>query len=481
MSKYKFRSVNITHDILHRIDFSYIAELFRFMGILVCENILFDDSKSENQTEETVQDTIYSADIYIGKRSINAAEAEALGCSDEEYHNKLKELSDRAIYLYDDPYIQAQQKSQNVKDFLPAFIVCRQSCDVQKRIIRDFLINILDSIYAESDEEVVSAGQLEKLIDIYVENGLWLHSMNMQYYAQRRSDAISEAKVNFLSAYEALEKVLMNKENMGAERRLYEYALLWCKVKINNACNYGKEMLYFPLEDVANGCRNLCAAYPDFSNAKILLGLCYEPSSNSANEALAAFDSALKELQDECFSSAVYYWMGKRYEPYFNRKELAKKAYNLAYQKKPKFRSIFKLAIAAKDNGDNERAIEKFDEILWKLKLKEELHFLDPLEIEYQFKIYVQKCYIYYKDDNVIAAIKAGEEAVRIKNTVDNKEMNDTENLFFNKFYGGDSDRYRKILTERFSVNVVYKMLSECYSKIFKVDKAREYQKKIVD
>lgn len=480
--KFKFRSVNITHDILHRIDFFYIAELFRFMGILVCENILLDgDGKGENLERKDAQSTIYSAEIFVGKHSINAAEAGALGCSVEEYQNQLKVLSDKTIYLYNNKYIQAQLALQNAGDFLPRFILCHENCNMQKSILSVFFVDVLNSVYTESDEEGVSAGQLKKLIDIYVDNELWLHSMNMQYYAQRKSEAISKAKENFLSAYEALRKVLKDKSTMKAEKRLYEYALLWCEVKINNACNYGKEILYFPLEDLAKDCRDLCASYPDFSNAKVLTGLCYEPSSNSANEALAAFESALKELQGECFSSAVYYWMGKRYEPYSNRKELAIKAYSLAYQKKPKFRNIFKLAVAAKDSGDNEKALERFDEILEKLKLKEKLYFLDPLEIEYQFKICVQKCYIYYRDDNVIAAIKAGEEAVRIKNVVDNQEINNTENMFFDKFYGEGSDEYRKILSERFSVNVVYRMLSESYSKIFKEDKAREYREKIVE
>ena len=476
----KFRSVKITHDILHRIDFFYIAELFRFMGILVCENILIEDGIGKSPEEkETEKNTVYNAEIYVGKQKINSAEAEALGCSEERYQEKIKEFPGRTVFLYDDPNIQKQLALQNPTDPLPVFCVCHEPLNIQKSILQIFLQNVFEAVYEEMGRAADLANRLQDLIDLYVENKLWLHSMNMQYYARRPSKAVLEAKESFLKVHGLLEAERKADVKRGETKRLYEYAELWCAVKINNACNYMKGILYYSIEKVAEGCETLCKTYPDFCNAKILLGLCYEPSSSSASEALAAFDAALKEVKYECFASAVYYWVGKRYEPYPNRKKQAVLAYELAYKRKAKFRNIFKLAIEARNNGDTKKAIEKFDEIIGRLRLKKKLHFLDPLELEYLFKTYVQECYIYYKEDNVIDAIRTGEEAVRLKEIVETPVRNAVENQYFEIFYKGDSNIYREILAKRFSIKVVYEMLAECYAKVFDEKRAEEYQKKL--
>lgn len=48
----KFRSIKIIHDIIHRIDYSYIAEFFRFIGILVCEEILVEPGKEKSRNTD---------------------------------------------------------------------------------------------------------------------------------------------------------------------------------------------------------------------------------------------------------------------------------------------------------------------------------------------------------------------------------------------------------------------------------------------
>lgn len=480
---YKFRSVKITHDILHRMDFSYIAELFRFMGILVCENILIDDGIEKSPKEkEAEKNTVYSAEIFVGRREINEIEAEVLGCSGTDYQSKLDELPERTVFLYDIPYIQKQLLQQETNEALPTFHLGYEPVKEQKAVLCTLCIEILSSIYDGTAGVIINVAGLSGLIDIYVDEKLWLHSMNMQYYAIRPSEAVSEAKGAFLSAHSKVEEILEKSAGkMEVEKRLYEYAGLWCEVKINNACKYSRGILYFSVKEVAKRCRSLSLRYPDFSNAKILLGLSYEPSFSSANEALAAFDDVLKEIRAECFASAVYYWVGKRYEPYPDKKNFVKKAYELAYQRKAKFRNIFKLAIEARNSGDNEKAVEWFDEIINRLELKRKLHFLDPLELEYLFKTYVQKCNIYYREDNITEAIKAGEKAIWIKNVVGDKKRNNTENRYFEKFYREDSDRYRKMLAARFNVDVVNKMLAVCYSKVFDEEKAKEYREKVYE
>ena len=37
------KSVMLIHEIAHRMDFSYLAEMFRFLGVFVCEGIMLED------------------------------------------------------------------------------------------------------------------------------------------------------------------------------------------------------------------------------------------------------------------------------------------------------------------------------------------------------------------------------------------------------------------------------------------------------
>ena len=117
----KFRSVQIIHDILHRIDFSYLAELLRFMGIFVCEKILVDEEESASEKR-----TRYSARLYTGKRTIVPEEEKILQCSKEKYNQYLESLQEEVIFLDDFSMLNTARK--NAKDvffcaFFCAFLI----------------------------------------------------------------------------------------------------------------------------------------------------------------------------------------------------------------------------------------------------------------------------------------------------------------------------------------------------------------------
>lgn len=458
----KFRSVQIIHDILHRIDFSYLAELFRFMGILVCEKILVDGEESESEKR-----TRYSARLYTGKRTIVPEEEEMLQRSKEKYKQYLELLTGEVIFLDEFSMLSAARKA--AKDVFSEAIPCLFEKDDQKELLTNIIDRVLQNIFDPLDFEAISVIQLKEVIDIYVEQELWLHSMNMQYFVKYPSPIMVSAREAFLESHARLEAVLKQKERENVDF-LYRYALLWCEMKVNNACSYNRERLHFPIETVSAKCRRLCDDYPDFVNARVLLGLIYEPSSGNANEALWAFSDALQGLKGECFAAPVYYWVGKQYDSYRSMKKMAEMCYQYADQSKAKFRTYFKLAIIERDRENYEKAIYYFDKIIRKLTLKLKMKFVDPLEVEYLFKAYTQETYINHKMRKYWEAIEVGEKAEGIKAGIDN-------NYYFEVFYGkGKADEYRKILKERLKSRMVLRLLADSYERIYDNENASRYR-----
>ena len=65
------------------MDFAYLAELFRYLGIFVCEDILVE--MDEEQILERYNSTDYDAYIFVGNKKITDKEEKLLGCRIEEY------------------------------------------------------------------------------------------------------------------------------------------------------------------------------------------------------------------------------------------------------------------------------------------------------------------------------------------------------------------------------------------------------------
>lgn len=265
----------------------------------------------------------------------------------------------------------------------------------------------------------------------------------------------------------ALEEKVKNEAVMH-----YKYAVLWCSVKTNAACDYQNDIAYFPINGLAEQCQKLCREYNGFTNAKILLGMCYEPSVGSGNEALMAFNQVLKEINKSCFASAVYYWMGKRFETFTGKEEDAAKCYELANKHKEKFRNYFKLAVIERNKGNYDKAIGLFNVILCKLERKLNMHFVDPLELEYAFKVYSQECYIYSRMNRHEKVIEMGEKAIWLREEVIDKDE------YFCLFYEKEASKYREVLKKRLKLITAYRLLTETYRELRNKEKEKEYFEK---
>lgn len=458
------KSVMLIHEIIHRIDFSYLAEMFRFLGVFVCEGILLEEGFEETLTDKKGNYDVY---IYVGSREITQKEADALGCTTAKYSRLINILPPDTIY-FSDILLKSGLNHPLLVNIFPKAIDQCFTVNQQTSLVCDFLGEVLDQAYGKVNFKADKTWW--NLLYIFVQNHLYFHSMNLQYYAKKPSIGAKRAKEAFIQGYHQLiplENCVKNEVIMH-----YKYALLWCSVKANAACDYQNDILYFPIEDLAERCQQLCREYKDFTNAKILLGMCYEPSRGSGNEALMAFDDVLKEMNESCFASAVYYWMGKRFETFTGKGKDAAMCYKLANERKEKFRNYFKLAVIERNQGNYEKAIELFDAILGKLERKLDMHFADPLELEYAFKAYSQECYIYSRMSRYEKVIEMGENAIRIREEEINK------NQYFQLFYDKEEAEYREVLRERLKLSTAYRLLLETYRELRNKEKEEEYMEK---
>lgn len=433
----KFRSVKIYHEIINRINFFYLAEFFRFMGILVCEEIIVEPQGIQEKTE-IEKNTKYDAYIYVGKRKIDKEAEKKLGISAEDYEKLCAALPEQTIYLCDCFFEPVRQAD----DIFAEKVISNYPERDQKVIMFRFLYQVFSKLFSDIELDQAEVAWVYRLVDIYVEQKIWLHSMNLQYYAKRKSDAVSAAKKAFLNSHEMV-KVLIDRKPDKEIERFYRYALLWCEVKANMACDFNDEIIYYPKENISGRCRKLCEDYPDFTNAKVLLGLCYEPFPRTADDAFAAFDDALRDIGDKCFAAPIHYWRGKRYEIYADMRNKAIECYQSANRAKPKFRTYFKLAVFARNEEDYDKSVGLFEKIIEKLETKVKMKYTDPLELEYLFKAYTQQSYVYYQAGKWLEAVSAGKKAIEIT------ERNIDGNHFFDVFYGEYAERYREIIKER--------------------------------
>lgn len=249
-----------------------------------------------------------------------------------------------------------------------------------------------------------------------------------------------------------------------------EYAQVYSKVKVNAGCKFMKQIFEFPIEELAEECIKCINRYPDFSNLKVLLGLCYEYEPIYAPMAIRAFARALEEENGYCYSSHIYYWLGKQYEAYKANWDDSVKNYEASYRRKHKYKNIYKIATARRVAGEYKQAIDSFNCIINMLKEKIKLNMLDPLEIEYYFKSKAMISTIYFNDlKNYLGAIEYGEDLFRSYGKLIN------EDHYYTQFYGASAESYQRLTRQRLDTKRVRSILYYSYHYLGLEDKALRY------
>lgn len=443
-----FKSVKIIHKISDRIDFLFLAEFFRFCGFYVGEGTV--DYLS---IQEEINQNNFDAYIWIPSK--------------EEGFQILD--FGRLHEIYDIVYFHGIRK--NILSIGGAETEIKDIDNSKKKQLLEACLKETGISINESDTAIWN-----KLVDIYVENDLMLASSSLQYYTLKDSSAIQDANARFLNAHNHIENII--KSNLNINRNI-QYAEIWCAVKVNSTREYQKKALLFSPDKLAKKCEKIYQDYPDFSNIKVLEGLCFDYSTDRGFDAIYAFRQALKAEQDMCYSTAIYYWIGKRYEAYDVNQREAKYYYQKAYETMPKFRNIYKLAVFAKKKGDFAATWKYFAQIIDILDHTAKINMLDPLELEYAFKAYQQMCHMYYdkctdislKYENIVRFAQA---AIKVRNMIDSS-------IYFDRLYGKEkAEIYRDICRRRMSLNSIYLMLSNSYKNLNEFELAEKYKNLIV-
>lgn len=441
------KSVIIIHKIDDRIDFLFLAEFFRFCGFYVGEKTI--------QTITSIEDMYNKPyDVYIW---IPPVEDRLKIPNFIEQQNKHEMLYFQEIRRN---ILSIEEKDAEIKDI---------EITNKKSLLKECLEKMKISIS-------VSDSVWNSLVNIYVDNDLMFASTSMQYYSMKNSFAIQDANAHFLNAYNQIIEIIRNDSDINRNAR---YAKLWLAVKINSTCEFQKKSLYFEPSELVEECKKLFYEHTDFSNVKVLEGLCYEHSTDKGIDAIYSFKQALRTEYCMEYSAAIYYWIGKRYEAYKVRQNVAESYYQAAYNTNPKFRNIYKLAVFAKNRNDFESTQIYFAKIIDILVETAKMNMLDPLELEYAFKSYQQMCHMYYDKCTDISIkyekiVYYAQAAIGIRKLIDSS-------IFYDRLYGKEkADIYRDISRRRINLNSIYLMLSNLYSDIKEFNLAEKYKELIV-
>lgn len=434
------RAVRIIHDIIHRADYIFLSEFFRFMGVLVYEDILFDREIDKTSYEKN---TKCSACVFIGERTLGAENKALLApiVDEAEYEDLIKRLPEETLFFYD-------ENAGAVSDLIKT-----GDCALQKECLKRIIYKILYQISQKVERDQY---HLDELIPFFVNNCLSIHSITMQYYSKTKNTAINDAKDAFIKAYKELNEFGGAERYTGAMRAHYMYALLWTKLKTNMACDYMEDVLYFSEEKMFEECRELIADFPGFSNAKVLMGLCYEPLKMRTNDTVNAFSVALDDIENECFASSVYYWIGKSFETDGRYPDEAKECYRRSNKRSVKFRSLFKLGVMARQEKKYGEAVDFFDTILNRLRAKDAIGYTDPLELEYLQKAYLQKCIIYYEGHRYDKVRENMGLATMAKEKI-------YENHFFDKLYTDRKEDFQELSMNRVNIERFKDLMKDAF------------------
>ena len=437
----EIKSIKIIHDIDNRIEFIFLAEFFRLCGIYVGEYI--HEMIYENReicAKDINPDDQFDVDIYVGKEKLPRDE---FGLDVIDLGTVIADLDDIEEYYH----------------------IIELSVQSKLAILKRLLLKMVSIL--EGKNKGFDYNVFVLIGEVYVEKNLTLYCANIQYY-RMQYEKQSETAAAFSEAYKMLKRI----EGHNADRHIV-YAKLYCASKTNSACFFGKYLFEYKVEELARECNELIKEFPDFSNARVLLGLIYQHSLEYTREAVSTFEAALRWEKDYSYASHIYYWIAKRYESYEKGKNRAKENYEKAYNKKKRFRNIYKLAMMCRKAGEYEKALEYIDMILMHMEVKLKKKYMDPLEIEYYYKVNSsasQICCASIQDYD--RAIRYGENAVQIHDYLKSQR-------FYDEFYREESNEYRELSKRRMNLNRVYQYLAISYGKQGKEGKSNSYWKKM--
>lgn len=414
-----FAAIKIIHDVKHRPVYYLFTELFRLLGFFIGEETVGERKQNDAVCDE---EKCFGSILYIG-------DPEELN----DFSNKNIIMIDPDEYFFPDAVNQINTP-ENMKNMLKTLAQINEKVSV---IGLEFPLDLV-----------------QKVLPIYLENNVVKAALQLQYY-RLESDIHDYSRQVFSDTLNALERLSYT----GKFTWCFLYAKLYCKQKVNLSCYYQENGLFvYDVDVLAKECRKLVDSEPNRSNAWVLLGMIYDVSKEHIKYAVEAYQRAINLDGRCCFSSHIYYWIGRLYELAGDNHEDAQKAYQGAYRLKKKYRNIYKMGKMAAADGAYQKAVSYYEECLDNLEESRQL-CMDPLEVSYYFKTSVLACFtcvVYLKDYE--RAVVFGDRARLFYKEGVTKD--------FEKLFGSEAVTYREITEKGIRLKKLYECLAIAYREL---------------
>lgn len=337
----------------------------------------------------------------------------------------------------------------------------------QARILIKFKMKMKEQINNTLLKEIYNS-----LVKIYINNKLFISAVTVQYF-RYQTKKTEEAIVNFDQAAKDI-------QNTSFIKSFYDnwhirYAELYCLYKSNLACILCNQPLKYFVNELAQKCEELVDEYRNCDNTVGLLGLIYDLSGENGRDALESYDMLVNEIKEYPYASSIYYWCGKCYEGMKNFKNQAEDAYLAAYKSMKKYRNMYKMGIASEWSHNWSQAIQYYQQGIQLLDVKHQ--YLDPLEIEYYYKMLVRISYNYIINEvDLLQGIETALDALEFNKSIRDALENDGVYALLTKHIYGKNDykEYLRLALSRQKEDQVRFYLSKAYVKLGLLDEARK-------
>lgn len=316
---------------------------------------------------------------------------------------------------------------------------------------------LLTSVIQKTPFDQCSKDALMIIAVIFAKNNL-LSAMNTINVYYKVMDLIDNAFESFCSAY------VMLSDHMELENKYIDYARLNCTRLANEICFLQSWPMKFLTDAILQLADDLVKKYPDFTSVYVLQAFIADTDSQYQKSAEQFYRKALMLMNDQPYSSYIYYRLGRNYEKFHKDMDTAVVCYKKAFDVNEKnYKACYKLGLYWK-NRDTGKAVTYLENILDILNKRYGSDMLHSTGYEYLYKArmklgeILQKTDVYKAIKNYNVVLEMMDHMTALKNT-GNK-------CLYKELYGSLSHRYMEESLKRMSKLCVQMNLYNCYMEI---------------
>ncbi len=355
------QSVAIVHSELQQGVYRFLADFFRFVGILVYNYAVIDDENHKDIEINYVFDT-----VFIDKTPSRAVE---VGLSENQINLVKNHISSPKM---------VDVSGENLR---------WGGSESDKTIRKEYLSNTIISKLGVNNNEKMA---LKFLAEIYVDESVMRHRVILHTFLHFPK-MIQETRTNLVDAYIKL----LNKQQFEVFKDVeyYWFAQRYLEHLINEACDFLKTDYIFDTKSIVSKI-DLEASKKEESHRlyyrylKELAASFYECDRWLRGESVKYYKEAAESAKDTPFESYMRYCHGRAIEKYEHDWRKAINQYNMAKGlQNDEYRTEYKLAVYEwKERLNLADAYVHFKRIDEILNNKRNHNVLQPLEAEYLYK-----------------------------------------------------------------------------------------------